>query len=140
MVNKLYSLLVSGCDYIPNTCSTWRKYTQLPHKASDILPASRNALQMSIYACYIIKLAKTSRLYSYILDKDPINTYEADPVDVRLMPDTTLVFPYSECLDGYRIIGGSRHVPKHIRDQVNTDDPADLAALLCLSLLYTGIL
>ena len=139
MVNKTYSLLVSGCPDIPETCETWRKYTPIAESVSGLLPTTTCPISRSAYACAVIELSMASRLYSYIKEKDPYNTYTADDIDLQ-KDGPSLVFPYMVDLNYSKIMQASRHVPKEIRDAVNMDDPADIAALLCLSLLYLDII
>ena len=74
MINKLYSILVSGCYTIPEDCQMYRKYTKLTVKPSGI-PTYKDPYRRAMWANSIIELAKTSILYPIIEDLDKSNTY-----------------------------------------------------------------
>lgn len=138
MVNRLYSLLVSGCSDIDESCSMWRKHTIIRDYSSSLLPTTNDPLTRAAYACAVIKLAKGSTLYPYILEKDPANTYEIDPPSLHTCDDFILLFPYNLSITSSSILSESRCVPKAIRDSVNLDNLCDMAALLCLAVLYSS--
>lgn len=78
MINILYSLLVSGVDTIPESYPAYRRYFKVGFKMPGIADYT-DPYRRSLWANYIIELAKLSPLYSAILERDPSNTYHISP-------------------------------------------------------------
>lgn len=132
MINLLYSILVSGCNTIPEHHPRWRKYVPMGYVGDPVL-LSIDPHEKASYACAVISLASGSNLYHEILELDPHNTYCIPPSDGDAEYISTM--PYHLELSYSDILKESRHVPKDIRDRVNPDNPCDVAALLSISVL-----
>lgn len=78
MINKLYSLLVSGADAIPQDWAYYRKYYEVECDASGMLKDNDPYLR-SMWANYIIELARLSPLYAEVNKLDRRNTYNKTP-------------------------------------------------------------
>ena len=114
MINKLYSILVSGCDDIPNEFCMYRKYEKMPNNIKGV-PGYTDPFRRSMWANSIIELAKTSRFYPIIQNLDKANSYETLP---------TLI-PYTCELSGLSVASWSSVYPVltlagDIRDNVAT--------------------
>ena len=82
MINKLFSLLMSGTNSLDMSWYAYRRYTpMLSH--SDRIPTYTDPYKRSVWANYIIELAKCSPMYREILKYDPTNTY----ADTKEAPD-----------------------------------------------------
>lgn len=88
MINILYSLLVAGSRDIPETSPMYRKHSKLDYVHPGILSSS-DPHRKSIYANYIIGLAKLSSLYGDIIKIDKSNTYNVSPITARPYINTT---------------------------------------------------
>lgn len=79
MINKLYSILVSGVHNIPEDFPMWRKYTEMS-KVSALIPIYSDPYRRSLWANALIELSKYSKIYPEIEKLDPQNTYRTSPV------------------------------------------------------------
>lgn len=75
MINKLYSILVSGCNVIPNNFSLYRKYNDIRVDIPEI-PKYKDPYRRSLWANYMIGISRTSDLYECIQELDPTNSYD----------------------------------------------------------------
>ena len=78
MINKLYSILVSGCNPIPENFNMYRKYTDIVLSIQGV-PTYKDPFRRSLWANSLISIARTSDLYSIISELDPINSYINPP-------------------------------------------------------------
>ena len=75
MINKLYSILVSGSDPVPESWFAYRRYTRISNRYHGI-PSYTDPYKRSVWANYIIEMAKLCPLYDRVLIQDPANTYK----------------------------------------------------------------
>jgi hypothetical protein len=78
MINRLYSILVSGTNDIPEDFAMWRKYTDM-ERVNSIVPSYRDPYRRSMWANALIELSKCSDLYPIIKEIDTQNTYITPP-------------------------------------------------------------
>lgn len=132
MINKLYSLLVSGCNTIPKDFSMYRKYTVIS-STIDGVPTYTDPCKRALWANYIIELAKVSDLFEEILNADPSNSYKVSPhrddyINTNIMLDIPTV----------EFIRSKSQVIHDIIDEVDINNVWDRAALFCLYVLRSA--
>lgn len=88
MINKLYSILVSGCDDIPENFEMYRKYSKI-NVAIPELPVYSDPFRRSLWANSIISIAQTSDLYDIIRILDPANSYDTKPKMIPYVYDSS---------------------------------------------------
>ena len=79
MINKLYSILVSGSDPIPTSFCMYRRYSSISVDPRCVLVSS-DPYRKATWANFIIETAKGSDLYQDIIARDKSNTYSVSPV------------------------------------------------------------
>ena len=78
MINILYSVLVAGSDKVPEDWPMYRRYDDILFDPLCV-PTTSDPYRRSIYANYLIELAKLSVVYPNILRIDKSNTYKSTP-------------------------------------------------------------
>lgn len=110
MVNKLYSILVTGCSNIPESFAMYRKNSSLQRIVEGV-PDYTDPYRRSLWANYMIELSKSSVIYSKISELDPINTYRTKPAPLKFEVSAT-GFSVGKLSMYYPIL----HIDGHVED------------------------